>query len=87
MWYLDTFGSPGREIAPILWALLWQSIVVVGIIATLVVLGLVAKARSRVEMRDDHRSIAPPNDRLALRWIYAGLSRRSVRSPSSPSGR
>lgn len=73
MWYLETFGSPGNEITPILWGLLWLAIGVVVIIAALVLAGVFLKTRRGVDMRRDQEAVSPPHDHSALRWMYGGL--------------
>ena len=44
MYYLETFGQPGHELARITWALLILSILVVVIIAVLVAVGVARRA-------------------------------------------
>lgn len=72
MWFLETFGLPGREIAEITWGLLILSIIVVAIIAALVAVAL-ATVRTGVDMTRDRAAVKRPDDQTALRWIYAGL--------------
>jgi cytochrome c oxidase subunit II len=73
MGYLESFGSPGREILGLTWGLLIQSIVVVLVVAALVVAGFFIKARRGVDMSRDQHSVKGPNDHKALPWIYTGL--------------
>lgn len=73
MYYLETFGSPGHEIAGLAWGLLWLSIGVVVIIAVLVVAGVALRARRVGDMRADEWAVARSHDARAMRWIYAGL--------------
>lgn len=78
MWYLESFGSPGRQIAEITWGLLIVSILVVVIIAGLVAAGLVLRARRNVDMTRDQDAVSRPDDPHALRWIYSGLAVTAV---------
>ena len=78
MYYLESFGSPGRQIAEITWGVLILAIIVVVIIAVLVVAGVVLRARRGVEMTRDQEAVSRPDDRHAIRWIYSGLALTTV---------
>lgn len=73
MYYLRTFGSPGHEIRQILLALTWLSIAVVVIMTALVVMGVMRRARWVQDMSADASSVRRGQDKMALRWISAGL--------------
>lgn len=72
--YLQTFGSPGQEIRPILLALTWLSVAVVAIITALIVIAIMRRGRRIDDMSTDMGSVMPGHDAGALRWIYAGLA-------------
>lgn len=70
LWFLNAVGDPGRELAPIITALLILSVAVVVVIAVMISIPLVRAAlgRSAGAGAGTPRSEAP-----ALRWIYVGL--------------
>lgn len=74
MYFLETFGSPGHEIASLTWGLIWLSTGVVVIIALLVLFGVMLKGRRVPNMRADYTAVRRPHDRQALRWVYVGLA-------------
>ncbi len=61
-------GSQSQQISPLLWGLLWLSIVVVVIMSGAVAAGLVVGSRDT----HDPRAIAPEHSRGGLWFIYAG---------------
>lgn len=73
MYYLETFGAPGHEIAEITWGLIWLSIGVVAIIALLVLVGVVLRGRGVADMRTDGWAVRRSHDARALRWVYGGV--------------
>lgn len=73
MYYLRSFGSPGREITELVWGLLWLSTGVVVITAVLLGAGLLLRAQRLRYEREDRWTIERTHEIGALRWIYAGL--------------
>ena len=73
MYYLETFGSPGNEIAPLTLGLLWLATAVVVIVALLVLGGVLFRGRRVPDMRADYTAVQRPHDKRALRWVYGGL--------------
>lgn len=73
LWLFESAGSPGRDLADILWGLLVLAIAVLAIITALVAIAL-ARVRFGVDLRHDKHTVRRPHDRVALRWIYLGLA-------------
>jgi cytochrome c oxidase subunit II len=74
MYYLETFGAPGHDIAELTWGLIWLSTAVVAIIAALVLGGVLFRGRAVADMRADGWAVGRSHDARALRWVYLGIA-------------
>jgi cytochrome c oxidase subunit 2 len=76
MYYLETFGPKGDVTATLTWGLIAQSLIVVGLVSIMVVIGVIW--RRRFDTGDVHRLLPVTRSPGGVTWIYIGLALTTV---------